>query len=920
MSSSLEAAPDGASASSAGLRALAESASSMPPVSRQLSRGSRGGGVVLSGGHERGSAAVHRGHASYVESIGLYDYIFSLPASIPHYLFSFTPGCVACFAALCELDRLIILRLLFLQQHVSERAMRLWVGPGSAGDLRRSLQRLVSPCRMLSTSVQDSSSAAAQAGKTPPPQGEGKARTSPAPASASPGAAGGTAAASTPSPASCSAASASPASAASAAAGLGGRPGQAQAHLMTQYALVAPLKHTLLQYVLGGPSRAAAPFLHMPAEGTFRFPTKTELIHHSRKQWDALLRFIVEGERGSFACAEERGVGAGEPDVGGLAAAGAAPEGEGSAEPREREGAGGKKKRKGDKGGGGGGGPCEDLIKVLNRRRLLCRRTKSRRSLLTLPVSPAQPVASMSSLASAPPGASPLHATLSASAASPTAPTSAAAMSREAFSWILKDLKSQVNSLVVEFLFLLDGGVLTNAAHDAGGRGSGAAHHQASLAGAGAGGEGGGELAKSNGHGAGKRHQGLQGVGSRAAAHTGKGADEGREGASAAQIEAATKDMKDVLLLILTLGQSSVGQPISVRHLSPSQRRFVTFAINIGLIWAPPSWASSYVLAAPYAILLRPDKGGHAFLGAAAVGGGLEPKGPLVRRAPAPPVRLDGLWGQLTSKVKAFIEQAASVQAANLRATARRKVLQFSTSPFSRSFVRTGTNPQDLHATSASLAQSPSPSSLLLRSSASSISSPFSIMGMEAGMLVQSNFKVYVYTASALQLSVLSHLCELQARLPNLIVGVLTRASVLAAYRSGITADQIIRFLEAHAHPVELERKLRTNAPLLPENVTIQLRMWEAERLRLSLYPAVLLKKWDTQFMPELFQRSVRWAVGKNFAIYFTPWPEDPNSEEFREWMQKEKYLAIHADYKPEMVEKIRDVRDSIIKQQAGKT
>lgn len=218
-----------------------------------------------------------------------------------------------------------------------------------------------------------------------------------------------------------------------------------------------------------------------------------------------------------------------------------------------------------------------------------------------------------------------------------------------------------------------------------------------------------------------------------------------------------------------------------------------------------------------------------------------------------------------------------------------------------------------------SIPTSESSTSTLLLSSPGVGSSTFSVMGMEAGMVVQSNFKVYVYTASALQMSVLSHLCELQARLPNLIVGILTRASVLAAYKSGITADQIIRFLEAHAHPVVVERKLRSNAPLLPENVTIQLRMWEAERMRLSLYPSVLLKKWDQEFMPELFQRSVRWAVGKNFAIYFTPWPEDPNGEEFREWMNKEKYLAIHADYKPEMVEKIREIRDSIIKQQAGK-
>lgn len=38
-------------------------------------------------------------------------------------------------------------------------------------------------------------------------------------------------------------------------------------------------------------------------------------------------------------------------------------------------------------------------------------------------------------------------------------------------------------------------------------------------------------------------------------------------------------------------------------------------------------------------------------------------------------------------------------------------------------------------------------------------------------------------------------------RFPNLVVGVLTRDSVRQALRGGITADQIISYLEQHAHP-----------------------------------------------------------------------------------------------------------------------
>lgn len=53
-----------------------------------------------------------------------------------------------------------------------------------------------------------------------------------------------------------------------------------------------------------------------------------------------------------------------------------------------------------------------------------------------------------------------------------TAPTASAGgteyvMAREAFSWLLKDLRAQLCSLVLEFLFLVDGGLLSNAAHEA---------------------------------------------------------------------------------------------------------------------------------------------------------------------------------------------------------------------------------------------------------------------------------------------------------------------------------------------------------------------------------------------------------------------------------------------------------------------
>lgn len=40
-------------------------------------------------------------------------------------------------------------------------------------------------------------------------------------------------------------------------------------------------------------------------------------------------------------------------------------------------------------------------------------------------------------------------------------------MAKEAFSWLLKDLRAQICSLLLEFLYLVDGGLLSNTAHEA---------------------------------------------------------------------------------------------------------------------------------------------------------------------------------------------------------------------------------------------------------------------------------------------------------------------------------------------------------------------------------------------------------------------------------------------------------------------
>jgi hypothetical protein len=60
---------------------------------------------------------------------------------------------------------------------------------------------------------------------------------------------------------------------------------------------------------------------------------------------------------------------------------------------------------------------------------------------------------------------------------------------------------------------------------------------------------------------------------------------------------------------------------------------------------------------------------------------------------------------------------------------------------------------------------------------------------------------VYAYTSSRIQMRVLEEFTRLDCALPNLFVGTLTRDSVQRALEHGVTGDDVIAFLGAHAHP-----------------------------------------------------------------------------------------------------------------------
>lgn len=72
--------------------------------------------------------------------------------------------------------------------------------------------------------------------------------------------------------------------------------------------------------------------------------------------------------------------------------------------------------------------------------------------------------------------------------------------------------------------------------------------------------------------------------------------------------------------------------------------------------------------------------------------------------------------------------------------------------------------------------------------------------------------QVYAHTSSQLQRRVLSRLMRTDCLLPNLYVGTLTRETFMEALEMGITAADVTRFLQQHAHPQVARR-----VPSVPE-------------------------------------------------------------------------------------------------------
>jgi transcription initiation factor TFIIH subunit 4 len=160
--------------------------------------------------------------------------------------------------------------------------------------------------------------------------------------------------------------------------------------------------------------------------------------------------------------------------------------------------------------------------------------------------------------------------------------------------------------------------------------------------------------------------------------------------------------------------------------------------------------------------------------------------------------------------------------------------------------------------------------------------------GANVFIICETNFKCYCYTESRLHVEMIKLFAEPEVILPNMLVAVISRASIRSAFKMGITAEQIIHFLTENAHPLCKQRHR-----LVPDNITDQILLWEGERNRVTAVNGVLYDKFQE---PEraLFQECVRFARDGGFLVFANANPmalvvEASHKDGMRDFIRAEK-------------------------------
>lgn len=96
-------------------------------------------------------------------------------------------------------------------------------------------------------------------------------------------------------------------------------------------------------------------------------------------------------------------------------------------------------------------------------------------------------------------------------------------------------------------------------------------------------------------------------------------------------------------------------------------------------------------------------------------------------------------------------------------------------------------------------------------------------------IIIETNNKIYAYTSSEYEKSVIHLFCDVAVKLPGLVKGSITEESVNVAFDKGITSKQIVHFLESSV-----------KGGSLPQTISNQIEIWESKRNRIFMVPGYL--------------------------------------------------------------------------------
>jgi transcription initiation factor TFIIH subunit 4 len=117
----------------------------------------------------------------------------------------------------------------------------------------------------------------------------------------------------------------------------------------------------------------------------------------------------------------------------------------------------------------------------------------------------------------------------------------------------------------------------------------------------------------------------------------------------------------------------------------------------------------------------------------------------------------------------------------------------------------------------------------------------------KGSVIIETNYRLYAYTNSPLQIAVLALFTHLTMRFAGMVTGRLTRESIRGAIDHGITADQIIAYLAAHAHEQMARAAAAAGRPVLPPTVVDQIRLWQLENERMNVTRGYLFKDFESK-------------------------------------------------------------------------